>query len=185
MHSYLCAILLCLSLILLTVSQTQANTIRSITLETDLAAAAQPYKRVGYDLEIWPGDNWAIGTAFDRDGNLSTRNFLITSDNNQPYLFRLFFSNFFIKIGALESQVRILKKSSSNLTGTTPETKRKAVLKGSRVSLGYWIDFEWVYFTVGFFSESVSTETFVFNDGSKKTIGGQKSGPILAFGFEF
>ncbi len=159
---------------------------QTITLQTDLAAASAPYRRIGLELELWLYPWVAIGTGREADTGRGSKNFEQDVDTNQALTLRLMISGFFIKFSSLESQYSIEKKDTSNPVGTESEPIRKASLTGSRTSIGYWYEMSDLFFiTIGLFQESLSTEEFTFNDGSIKEIGGDLSGPLLTIGIAF
>ncbi|MBF0280215.1 MAG: hypothetical protein HQM13_20615 [SAR324 cluster bacterium] len=158
---------------------------QTLSLETDLAAAAAPYRRIGYDLEIWLYPWLAVGAGREVDTGLDTKNFIQDADTNKPLTLRFVFSGFFVKFSSLERQYRIEKKDSSTPIGTTSEPKRKANLTGARTSLGYWYEWDSLFFTIGVFQESLSTHKFAFNDETTKEVGGDLSGPFLTIGVAF
>ncbi|MBF0287986.1 MAG: hypothetical protein HQM14_09220 [SAR324 cluster bacterium] len=159
---------------------------QTISIQTDLAGASAPYRRLGFELELWLYPWLAVGAGREIDTGRSSKNFEVDVDTNQALTLRLMVSGFFIKVNSLESQYSIEKKDSSTPFGTESESTHKASLTGTRTSIGYWYEMGDLFFvTIGLFQESLSTEKFTFNDGTTKEIGGSLSGPLLTLGIAF
>ncbi len=159
---------------------------RTFSIETDLAGPFAPYRRVGFDLEIWATEWFSIGGGREVDNDLSDGNTFIQSGvTNTTFSLRFLVSNLFLKVSSLEHLRSIRKRDSTNPTGTESEPTRQALLTGSRISLGYWLDLDFLFFTAGYFSETLNTEKITFNDDSTKEVGGSLAGPLLTIGIAF
>lgn len=158
---------------------------QTFSIETDLAGASAPHRRIGFDLEIWPLPWFAVGAGREIDAGISTRHHVQSSSTNQSLTLRLQFSGFFVKLSSLERQHTIRKKDSSTPEGTAKEPDRTASLTGVRTSLGYWYELGVLAFSIGYFQESLSTHKFTFNDNSTKKVGGDFGWPFLTVALAF
>lgn len=156
-----------------------------ITIETDVLGPTAAHKRIGFDVEVWPVPWFAVGAGREADLGISTRDHEQSSLTSQALSLRFQFSGFFLRLSTLERQHTIQRKDSSTPVGTENEPARTVALTGNRTAIGYWLEFGILLLSVGYFQESLSTETLTFNDDTEKEVGGDFGAPFLMVGLAF